>query len=61
MVLEFSTNYHSGNCNFCMKLCFNSMIEVLKNRGNFKFIGDKVDLNKTGMIINESYKPPFLR
>ena len=44
-----------------MELCSNSVIEVLENRGNLKFVGDKVDPSKMGMIINESYKPPFFR
>ena len=50
MVLEFPTIITSKNCNFCMELHFNSVIEVLENRGNLKFIGDRVDLGKTGMI-----------
>ena len=61
MVLEFPTIITLKNFNFCMELCFNGVIEVLKNRGNLRFIGDKVDLGKTGMIINEVYKPPFPR
>ena len=61
MVLEFSTIITSKNCNFCMKLCFDSMIEVLENGWNLRFICDKVDLGKTGMVIYESYKPPLSR
>ena len=44
-----------------MELCFNGVIEILENRGNLKFIDDKVDSGKMGMIINEVYKPPFPR
>ena len=58
MVLEFLT---PKNCNFLMELCFNGVIEVLENRGHFRFICDKVDPGKTSMIINGSYKLPFPR
>ena len=37
------------------------MIEVLENGWNLGFICDKVDPGKTGMVINESYKPPLSR
>ena len=59
MVLKFLTIITPNNNNFFKELCFNSVIEVLENRGNFKFIGDKLVPSKMGMIINESYKPPF--
>ena len=59
MVLEFPTIITPNNCNFCIELCFNGVIEVLENRGSFRFIYDKEDQGKAGMIINESSKPPF--
>ena len=49
------------NSNLLVELHFNGVVEVLKNRGNLSFINDKVGPAKTGMIINESYKPPFSR
>ena len=61
MVLEFPTIITLKNCNFCIKLCFNGVIKVLKNKENLGFICDKEDLGKVGMIINESHKPLFPR
>ena len=57
MVLEFLSIIASKNCNFCIELRFNGVIEVLKNRGNLIFICDKEDPGKMGMIINKGYKP----
>ena len=44
-----------------MELCFNGVIEVLENRENLRFIYDKEDPGKMSTIIDESYKPPFLK
>ena len=35
------------------------MIEVQEYRGDLRFIIDKEDPGKTGMIINKGYKPLF--
>ena len=61
MVLEVLINMTLKNYKIFIELCFNGVIKVLKNRGNLKFICDKEDPGKTGMVINESYKPLFPR
>ena len=61
MVLKLTTIITPKNRNFCIELCFYGVIEVLEDRVNLKFISDKEDLGKTGMIINKDHKPLFPR
>ena len=44
---------------FHIELHFNGATEVLENRVNFRFISDKKDQVKAGMIINKIHKPSF--
>ena len=61
MVLKFLAIITPKNSHFLMELDFNGVIEVLNNRENLRFIGDKVDPGKMSMIINESFKPSLPR
>ena len=54
MVLKLTSN-------FCIELRFYSVLEALEYRGNLKFISDKEELGKMGMIINKGHKPPLAR
>ena len=59
VVLELTTIVTSQNSNICIELCFYGVIEIPKDRGDLRFVGDEKDSGKTSMIINKCYEPPF--
>jgi len=61
VVLELSTIVTPQNSNLCISLPFGGLIEVPEDRGDLRFVGDKKDPGKTGMVINKGYEPPFSR
>ena len=59
--MKLLTIVTSLNSNLYIELRFYGVIKVTKDRVNIRFVGNKKDSSKIGMVVNKGYEPLFFK